>query len=172
MYVSDYILKSNWLALTVLETENCGVNCDNRDEIIAVEATGDRSARCKGQDGCCAFDVHCLKCITVVVRCISVTRKRKLWDVLYYYTRNFVQCSQVVCDCTSKLTGSELGGTILNSASCKGEGCLTQVRQETEENWSRFWYCHTDISPPPPPYLGIIPKKNLFLVLPFNDICH
>ena len=37
----------------MLETENCGVNCDNRDEIIAVAATGDRSAQCKGQDGCC-----------------------------------------------------------------------------------------------------------------------
>ena len=90
--------------------------------------------------------VHCLKCITVVVRCTSVKRKRKLWDVLYYYTRNFVQSSQVVCSCTSKLTGSELGGTILNSASCKGEGCLTQVRQETEENWSRFWYCHNNMN--------------------------
>ena len=86
----------------------------------------------------------CLK-RTTVVRCTSVKRKRKLWDVLYYYTRN-IQCSRVVCGCTSKLTGSELGGTILNSASCKGEGCLTQVRQETEENWSRFWYCHTDIN--------------------------
>ena len=102
------------------------------------QPTGDRSAQCKGQDGCCALVVHCLKCITVVVRCTSVKRKRKLWDVLYYYTRNFVQSSQVVCSCTSKITGSELGGTILNSASCKGEGCLTQVRQEAEEFWSRF----------------------------------
>ena len=156
MYVSDYILKSNWLALTVLETENCGVNCDNRDEIIAVAAADGWQKRTVQRAGrllctcccccCCALVVHCLKCITVVVRCTSAKRKWKLWDVSYYYTRNFVQSSQVVCSCTSKLTGSELGGTILNSASCKGEGCLTQVRQETEENWSRFWYCHNNMN--------------------------